>query len=167
MHIHVKGCVVAVAALSMVLLTQAGRADDQQPGETAPAPDPSSIPQVPTSPTVIEKARQAVDLLLADTLDDPMSAIQYRISLPIPCARLSTAQQEKALLCICYGVNTRNKNGGYEGTRLDYASLKSEKGGTFVASKSSALVNTYVYSQHCDAADFQKRKSKRIHDLVD
>lgn len=167
MHVHVKGCLVAVAALSMLLVTQAGRTDDRASGESAPAPDPSSIPQIPMSPKLIEKARQAVDLLLAETLNDPMSAIQYRVSRPIPCASLTAAQQEKDLLCVCYEVNTRDKAGGYEGTRLKFASLKPEKAGSFVASRSWGMENSYVYGRQCEAADLQKRKSKRIHELVD
>lgn len=83
-----------------------------------------------------DEAMQALDRMLAETLKDPMSAQQYRVSDLEQCGRivLSTIVDTKERGCLCYSVNAKNSYGGYAGPEFAVARiLQTGRGNSFIA----------------------------------
>lgn len=126
---------------------------------------------VPESPEELEEARSSVDSMLGHILKDPLSAMQYRVSDPMPCAQVipgAAALPALAPLCICYQVNAKNSYGGYTGAELSVAAVSRPAAGGFVAlpfPKELFSVNTYV-ERTCDAANMRERDAALIHAAV-
>lgn len=167
---------ICSSALTAALLMLAGvQAQAREASEGAPAAQAQSGKDGSnTSPAAARKAsdaeKRALDLLLADTLNDPMSAIQYRVStqvfscsdaLPSP-----TDQSWNDKSCICYGVNTRGADNAYQGRRFSVASLQKEKDGTVTANDVAIKIDDRKMWTACSAAGWEKRAFKLIHELV-
>jgi hypothetical protein len=113
-------------------------------------------------------AAEAVDRLLASTLKDPLSAIQYQVSDIVSCYAvvadgIAAATREG---CVCYAINARNSYGGYTGVEPGVAILIGDGAVYFAdtAPRSSLLPTaaaTCVMTAHMHARD-----ASRIHDAV-
>jgi hypothetical protein len=83
-----------------------------------------------------EEAAQALDAMLAQSLKDPLSAIQYRVSDIRACddVVLSTITRPAERGCLCFSVNAKNSYGGYTGGALAVARiLQDGRDRTFIA----------------------------------
>jgi len=61
---------------------------------------------------------KSVDHLLASSLNDPLSATDYRVSGPVACKLVLPAGQLMHDQCVCYSVNAKNSLGGYTGVTM-------------------------------------------------
>jgi hypothetical protein len=112
-----------------------------------------------------EQAAQALDLMLAESLKDPMSAMQYRVSDVKECARmvLSTIERPQERGCLCYSVNAKNSYGGYTGSELSVVRiLQPGQGESFIAQP----VEKSLFLQSLAACMTEPRDAQAIKALV-
>ncbi|MCQ4164592.1 hypothetical protein [Tahibacter harae] len=166
-------CSSALTAALFLLAGVQAEALENSGGEPAAQAQPgkegsntSSIAVRKTS----DAEKRALDLLLADTLTDPMSAIQYRVSSQaVSCSDALPSQTDpgwNGRTCICYEVNTRGANNAYQGRKTMVASLRQEKDGTVTADGVALQMDNRRMWTACSAAGWEKRASKLIHELV-
>jgi hypothetical protein len=164
-------CVALTVLLFALAAAQAGepaRHYAATAGGSTPAADAKSAPAASREARDAEK--RALDLLLAETLSNPMSAIQYRVtSRVLPCTDLVAAPRNQGLAdqaCLCYSVNTRGENNGYQGQKFAAAVLETTKDGSPVAKSLISATDINRLATICSAADWEKRPSKLIHQEV-
>jgi hypothetical protein len=128
-------------------------------GYTQSPPDIDQVEDLPSDAAAIEAARTAVDKMLATTLKDPMSAIQYRTSAILSCRKiLPTVLAAKVPDgCLCYEVNAKNSYGGYTGSQLGIAELIATGQGYVALSVPREMISIEgvknCYSSHFDQRD--------------
>lgn len=85
------------------------------------APEQTREKRMPTP----EEAGDAIDSMLASSLKDPTSAMQYHVSGARSCIGLidSNAVTGEVRGCACYSVNSKNSYGAYAGQSLAIAEL--------------------------------------------
>lgn len=72
-----------------------------------------------SSASSAEDIADAVDRMLATSLTDPLSAIDYRVSGAVSCkAVLPPDEYAGHDQCVCYSINAKNSFGGYAGSQL-------------------------------------------------
>jgi hypothetical protein len=125
------------------------------------------VDSLPDGEQAIEAARRAVDRMLAATLKDPMSAMQYRISAAFSCREVLPVESAVKTPdgCICYQVNARNSFGGYTGAELALAQLLTA-GDSYVAvsvPRDSMRLQAVAY---CAKANMSSRDATFIHRAV-
>lgn len=168
-----RTCFSALTAALFVLTGVQAEALEKSGGEPA-AQAKSGKDGSNTSPAAVRKAsdaeKRALDLLLADTLNDPMSAIQYRVSNQVfSCSDALPNPHDQSWndkSCLCYGVNSRGANNAYQGRRFSLASLQKEKDGTVTANEVIIKLDDQKTWAACSAAGWEKRAFKLIHELV-
>lgn len=112
-----------------------------------------------------EKGRKAVDQMLAASLKDPTSPIQYSVTRVLPCTSvLPPDLRQKPTDCICYAVNAKNSWGAYGGVKLGAAELL-PVGETFIAMNVPTEIMTAANSASC-AANLVPRDASFIKDAV-
>lgn len=112
-------------------------------------------------------AADAVDRLLATTLKDPLSAIQYQVSNVVSCYAVvadavAVATREG---CVCYEVNARNSYGGYTGVDIGVAILIGN-GTVYVADAAPRSSLLATAPQSCVSAHLRPRDAGQIHRAV-
>lgn len=113
-----------------------------------------------------DPVKEAVDNMLARTLVDPKSAIDYAVSDVLPCASVSDAWDEYPdHQCVCYSVNAKNRMGGYTGGQLGYSSLMQKPGDVWFARDGNS-VSDHDGIDACEAANLQSRPARLIADKV-
>ena len=121
----------------------------------------------PTGEARNAAAADAVDRLLATTLKDPLSAIQYQVSDVVSCYAviadgIAVATREG---CVCYEVNARNGYGGYTGVDVGVAILIGD-GAVYVADAAPRSSLLSMAPASCVNAHLLPRDAGRIHDAV-
>lgn len=114
------------------------------------------------TPATAEEAATAVDMMLANTLKDPLSSMQYSIGSPQPCSLLLGAMSGH---CICYEVNAKNSYGGMTGRKIGVASLTSSIAPIAAQSIPDSLIGPGVHVA-CARAGLAPRDAQRIHGAV-
>lgn len=109
----------------------------------------------------------AVDRLLATTLKDPLSAIQYQVSDVVSCYAvvadgIAAATREG---CVCYEINARNSYGGYTGVDVGVAILIGD-GAVYVADTAPRSSLLSIAPASCVNAHLRPRDASRIPDAV-
>jgi hypothetical protein len=112
-------------------------------------------------------AAEAVDRLLARTLRDPLSAIQYQVSDIVSCYAvmadgIAAATREG---CVCYEINARNSYGGYTGVEPGVAILIGD-GAVYVADTAPRSSLLPMAPGSCVDAHLRPRDASKIHDAV-
>lgn len=163
-------CFSALTAALFLLAGVQAHAQEASGGEPAAQAGKNDPNKAVAARKLAEAEKQALDLLLADTLTDPMSAIQYQISSQIfACndARVPRPGSDgNGESCACYLVNTRGASNGYQGQKIRVARLRKESDGSYTASGLSVVENDQRMLTACAAAGWEKRPSKLIHDQV-
>lgn len=115
-----KDCISEHERMGISPYESQGFAEEKRRAESQPPPPPPKT----FTPEEMEVGRAAVDLHLASTLKDPLSAMQYRVSDIVLCGEVLPAQLTvKPDNCICYEVNAKNGYGGYTGGTLGIVEL--------------------------------------------
>lgn len=126
---------------------------------------PAEVPSSPeAAPTREEQIRRAVDAMLARDLVDPTSAIDYRVSDPLPCKSVEPFYKDPTHQCVCYSVNSKNRMGGYSGAQLRAASLI--ESADFWFAMGGLDVRTADGVRACGAANLADRPAQLIRDRV-
>lgn len=121
----------------------------------------------PTGEARNASAADAIDRLLATTLKDPLSAIQYQVSDVVSCYAvvadgIAVASREG---CVCYEVNARNSYGGYTGVDIGVAILIGD-GTVYVADAAPRSSLLAMAPQTCVSAHLRPRDAGQIHRAV-
>lgn len=124
------------------------------------APDRTLTP--PTVRADNEALRAAMDLHLAMTLKDPMSAIQYMVSDAVECEDVSrTPASLSSKWCVCYSVNAKNSYGGFTGAQIGVATLIRNEPPYLMVDVPSSLI-----TKPSKCPNMQSRDSALIHAKV-
>jgi hypothetical protein len=141
------------------------------PNETRSAATAAAIAayadDLPQGDQAVEAAHQAVDKMLASSLKDPMSAMQYRVSGVFSCREVLPIEiaVKTPNGCICYQVNARNSFGGYTGSELSLAQLIAV-GDSYVAVTAPRDLIQLEALTYCAKTDFLRRDAELIHRAV-
>jgi hypothetical protein len=127
----------------------------------------AAVDDLPDTDQKVEAARVAVDHMLASTLKDPMSAIQYRLSEPFSCKDVLSPESAAKVPngCMCYEVNAKNSFGGYTGSQLSIALLV-KMDDRYVAVATGRETPSIRSVQRCASVGLQNRDANLIHAAV-
>jgi len=126
--------------------------------------DAQSAPAEPVSVDEFELQKSAVDIALANSLRDPLSAIAYEVSDPLSCDVLSVLPGQ-GKRCICYSVNSKNAMGGYVGVTMQTALMHQIENARYVALP-TGMPTTADGLRACHNANIRKRPASKIADQV-
>jgi hypothetical protein len=101
-----------------------------------------------------------VDKHLAQTLNDPLSAINYRVSSRVNCKDALAEIEYASADCVCYAVNAKNRFGGYVGDKFFAAQFVLADGGLRLMPPIEILEQRGVAA--CEAGDLRSRSPEKI-----
>lgn len=106
-----------------------------------------------------DPVREAIDGLLARSLNDPTSPIGYEVSDALPCRNIDPSESKVDAQCVCYVINAKNRLGGYTGDQISYARVFMGDRGAFALDLGQLPSGGF---QACSAANLKPRSADFI-----
>ncbi|HSX60246.1 MAG TPA: hypothetical protein VLF18_08615 [Tahibacter sp.] len=102
----------------------------------------------------------SVDRMVAKSLTDPLSAIDYRVSRPLECKLALVELDFQSGDCVCYSVNAKNGFGGYTGSKTFAAQF--EHVGRDLRLMPPIQISDLRAIAACEAANLSPRPAENI-----